>query len=441
MEQKMHGAAIQGSVQHALKRRRIGFLVAGAGLCLGAISFLKYYVEGGIPVTHALIQLPVAGPLMSALVGWWTARAPSHPARMTQALLFIAIGYILSLNPRVADVTSAVFVWTGGFLAFDYRLMDSRRGAKLSLVAGIYVVLLVVGLYVRSGASPVSVAQTIVMITALVYVAWIIIDLRWDWHVERSNTLERHVEQRSSELARRLHEAQDLSERLETALENEKDLAQQKELLIREVHHRTKNNMQMVSSLISLELSHVADPDAALALEKSTRRVQALAVVHEQLYNSSNLTVVDLARYLESLIQHLRSSMESSRIAIETAVPESAAGDVDTAIPLGIIVNELVTHATMQALQESDQARIRVSLSSDGDQYLLEVQDNGCGADCSDEDLEAADEDRVSQSLVHGLAAQLGGHVSHEYSEGNRWSVRFPMHMPSSARDRLPNET
>jgi two-component sensor histidine kinase len=404
------------------------------------VAFLRYHVDGGLPVGASLLQPAATGAFVSAVAGVWTARAPSRLASIGQVLLFIAVGYVLALHARAGDVTSAVFAWLGGFLAFEYGLMRRRRSLKLLLMVGTYVMLLASGLWLRSDATPLGALHTIATIAALVYATWFLVDRRWARHVERSDELERRVRARTAELAAGLDEAQKLSDRLEIALRKETDLKQQKELLLREVHHRTKNNMQMVSSLISLELSNVADPDTAIALENSTRRVRALAVVHEELHRSSNLAVVDLATYLRSLVRNLRSSVSSSRVTIEVDAPDSAPADVDTAIPLGLIVNELVHHAVMHALLEASDGWVSVSLASDDEHYLLALRDNGCKVPCGGEDSEHEEEDRVSLSLVRGLAAQLHGELSYRYDEGARWSLRFPKQTSTSAQDRLPTD-
>ena len=207
----------------------------------------------------------------------------------------------------------------------------------------------------------------------------------------------------------------------------------EKEVLLKEIHHRVKNNLQVVSSLLKLQSGHLKNALETIqektqdtealdrihlsidAFKDSQNRIRAMALVHEKLYQSDDLARADFGSYVSSLVQDLLRSYHTpiESIQIRSVIPEVYLS-LDQAIPCGLIINELVSNALKHAFPEGLAGEIDIQLYPDGeDQYLLIVQDNGVGFKNSDRlpnNLQQAS--TLGLQLVHSLTRQLGGTVS-----------------------------
>ncbi len=192
----------------------------------------------------------------------------------------------------------------------------------------------------------------------------------------------------------------------------------EKEVLIKEIYHRVKNNMQVVSSLLNMQGRSVADPDMKALLAESANRVKSMALVHEQLYRSGDLSNIALADYLAQLADHLQQGHLplSARVPVRLEVAQVTLG-IETAVPLGLIVNELVSNAYKHGYAE-DAARgeivLRVEQLADG-ALRLEVSDDGSGLPAG---FDATSVASLGMQLVVTLTAQLGGTLRHRAEDG-----------------------
>ncbi len=202
----------------------------------------------------------------------------------------------------------------------------------------------------------------------------------------------------------------------------------EKELLLREVHHRVKNNLQIVCSIVSLQRG---DEDPASPVSRSLvdieSRIWSMALVHELLYENESFAFLDFAAYTRQLCDHLVYSYISDprRIRLVCEVDSNARLPLEKAIPLGLIINELVVNSLKYAFCEGRSGELRVKIAREGDKLRLEVEDDGPGLrDKSGRNGEGSG--GVGFSLVEGLAAQLGGTRSIQGEGGMRVSVVFP---------------
>lgn len=155
---------------------------------------------------------------------------------------------------------------------------------------------------------------------------------------------------------------------------------EEKEILLKEIHHRVKNNLQVISSLLSLQGRQVVDPIAQQAIQEGKNRVKSMALIHQDLYQEENLVGVSAQSYIQKLTQSLVNSYQVSpdRIQVRTDI-ESIDLDVDTVIPLGLILNELISNALKYAFEEEQPGEIFVSLKQKDQNLELKVMDNGKG--------------------------------------------------------------
>ena len=206
---------------------------------------------------------------------------------------------------------------------------------------------------------------------------------------------------------------------------------QEKEALLKEIHHRVKNNLQIVYSLLRLQQRRTLDRQAAGILLDSQNRIKSIALVHEKLYRSDNLAEINFAQYISSLAASLLSSycISSEHIALETKV-EPIALDIDKAIPCGLILNELVSNALKYAFPENCAGEIQVELRAKNKNLVqLTVSDNGVGIP-SQFDLSRTKS--LGLQLVQDFVNQLEGTVRIESQQGTIVEISFPCSVSQS---------
>jgi PAS domain S-box-containing protein len=215
----------------------------------------------------------------------------------------------------------------------------------------------------------------------------------------------------------------DVSARKEHERKLESALAA-KEVLLKEIHHRVKNNLQVVSSLLNLQESAVADPAARKVFLECQTQIQSMAMVHEVLYRSSDFEGVDMQKYFERLVDYLAGVYDAAYRGLSWSIDaNSVALDLDEAIPIALIVNELVSNSLKHAFPDGRQGGIRLALAERGGDWLLEVSDDGIGFEAS---RKSDEEKGIGTDLVHALAAQLHGHVSFSTEDGAVVRILFP---------------
>ena len=202
------------------------------------------------------------------------------------------------------------------------------------------------------------------------------------------------------------------------------DSLKEKEMLLREIHHRVKNNLQIVSSLLNLQSYHVDEEEALDILTESKNRIKTMALVHEELYRSPNLTNISFNEYLERLVSNLFYSygVNKQNITPKFHMEEIKIG-IDTAIPCGLIVNELVTNSLKYAFTNDMGGNIEVTLKADGDMYAMKVADNGVGLPA---DIEPENVETLGLQLVANLVKQLDGNFEINRANGTEFKITFP---------------
>jgi len=155
----------------------------------------------------------------------------------------------------------------------------------------------------------------------------------------------------------------------------------EKESLLREIHHRVKNNLQVISSLLSLQERRIKGAEGKQVVQESRNRVQSIALIHQNLYQQENISRIHMEPYLTELSEQIRRSFDLGQREIDLKLDiDPVELDVDSAIPLGLITNELLTNALKYAFTEAERGQIELSFTKkSADQWLLRVQDNGVG--------------------------------------------------------------
>ncbi|MBN1780809.1 PAS domain S-box protein [bacterium] len=215
---------------------------------------------------------------------------------------------------------------------------------------------------------------------------------------------------------------EDITQRKEAQIQIEKDLSE-KVLLLKEVHHRVKNNLQIICSLLNLQSLRLQDEEAKTAFQYSKSRIYSMALVHEQLYRSGDFSKIQMKPYVDMLLRELDKAYQiSSRIRITSRIDDSILG-IDDAIPCGLILNELLTNAVKHAFPGNRRGEIAITVEKKADQtHEIVVRDNGVGMP------ESVDMDRLDSlglHMVKVLVNQIDGDLFIEEGPGTAIRIRF----------------
>ena len=198
----------------------------------------------------------------------------------------------------------------------------------------------------------------------------------------------------------------------------------EKELLLKEVHHRVKNNMQIISSMLKLQSGYISDEKALKLFKDSQHRVKSMALIHEKLYQSENFEQVDFKHYTQLLINYLVRSynININRIKLRVEM-EGVNFDITKAIPCGLIINELVSNSFKYAFPDDKEGEIGISIEYLKNEYIFIVQDNGIGFP---PDIDFRNTDSLGMQLVIALTDQLHGKMELLRKEGTIFKINFP---------------
>ncbi|NYB51382.1 MAG: PAS domain S-box protein [Methanobacteriaceae archaeon] len=214
----------------------------------------------------------------------------------------------------------------------------------------------------------------------------------------------------------------DISERIR-AEEELKSSLKDKEILLQEIHHRVKNNMQIISSLLNLQSAFINDSEAVNILRESQNRVKSMALLHEHLYQSREMDRVNFKHYVKNLTDNLLStySSVSSNLKREILV-EDVRLNIETAIPCGLIINELLTNSLKYAFPQKEKGTIFLKIYSHQDNYVLLLGDDGVGLP---PDLDPESTQTLGLRLVHNLVNQIDGKLNIKPSKGTCFEIIF----------------
>jgi two-component system response regulator len=215
---------------------------------------------------------------------------------------------------------------------------------------------------------------------------------------------------------------------LREATEAQRRATRELEVLVREIHHRVKNNLQVITSLLNLQMRLLQDPRAIELFQETRSRIRSIALLHERLYRSEGVARIGLREYFGSVVAGLRTAFGASapRAEVRLFATETVVS-IDTALPCGLIVNELVTNSFKYAFRPGPaepRIDVRVDPSPDGG-LLLAVTDNGVGLPA---DLDPEHPKTLGLQLVRSLSRQLGGELHLSTAGGTQWTLTIPPH-------------
>lgn len=200
----------------------------------------------------------------------------------------------------------------------------------------------------------------------------------------------------------------------------------EKDMLMNEIHHRVKNNLQVVSSLLNLQSRYIKDEAALEAIKDGKNRVESMAILHRNLYEDDDINGVNMRRYFSNLIRNIFDSYNLTEDEIELQLDiEDLKLDIDTVIPLGLISNELITNSLKYAFKENpDHAAIRVNLKEIPDNYELTISDNGIGID--DEVIQSSESKSFGQRMIKAFVTKLKARMEITNTDGTMVRIQIP---------------
>lgn len=203
----------------------------------------------------------------------------------------------------------------------------------------------------------------------------------------------------------------------------------EKEILLKEIHHRVKNNMQIVSSLLNLQSGYIQDPSVLTLFKESDNRIRTMALIHEQLYQSTNLASIDFQAYVPTLTDYLRSSYSNLSHAVTLKLElEPITLGIDTAIPCGLIINELVSNAFKHAFRGMRSGELHITLrrrhaaaaTNTSPSLVLSIRDNGVGFPA---DIDFRQTKSLGLKLVVSLVRQIKGTITKNEHHGTEFII------------------
>lgn len=229
----------------------------------------------------------------------------------------------------------------------------------------------------------------------------------------------------NEELAGEVIERRKVEANLRESEEQIRESLFEKEVLLKEIHHRVKNNMQVIISLLNISMKRIEDPAARRAILESQHRIRSMALIHEKLYRSHDLARIDFKDYIQSLTNFLCRSYPSESIDVKTNLDISEVYlTIEAAVPCGLIINELYSNALKHAFPNRKDGQINIRFSEvESGSYELEISDNGIGLP---PDWTIYQSGSLGMQIVDALVSQLKGSLNFESQAGTRFTIRFP---------------
>lgn len=202
-----------------------------------------------------------------------------------------------------------------------------------------------------------------------------------------------------------------------------KESLAEKEMLLKEIHHRVKNNLQIISGILELQNFNITDENAKIILKEGQARIQSIALIHKTLYQSENFSKVPFQSYLTELVQAIQNTYRNAQLKIDTIINANAIElSINTAIPLSLIINEIVTNCFKHAFIGRNHGTITINLSKEDATYKLMIHDNGNGlpAGFNPKKLHS-----IGFDLIQGLSKQLEGNFDWKTENGTAITITF----------------
>jgi two-component sensor histidine kinase len=391
----------RGVKETARLHRRVGLFIAASSLVVLAvnISSIPQYAED-----WGILQLLLAPQILlvalTTVVAGVSAFIPR--LRVVDVVILGVNALVATLDADGAEATGFAFLLLGLALASEYGYFTRRTALKIAVTALVFLGVLTLSVFVNDTVTALRAVQTVAIGLVLLGGGWALVTFRSRQIRERQKELEDTVETRTSELSE--------------ALESQK-------LLLSEIHHRTKNNLQLVSSLLSLE-SDMTAQDPRYWIDQGQYRIQALARAHDLLYASTDTSSTDLSMFVREYVSLIAEVADTHGLTLNASVTVTASTPLDWAIRLAILVNEIVLNAIQHATAADGSTVLTLAMRQHDGHLTIEAADNGPGS------TGIGGNNGSGVGLIKSIATSLGGSAAARTDGGVKWDVLVPL--PSS---------
>ncbi len=245
-----------------------------------------------------------------------------------------------------------------------------------------------------------------------------LVQKRLQW-LENALSSQAHIDQLENQL-------REVSQQLEGAASSIRTASEEKNVLMQEIHHRVKNNLQMVSSILTLQTSKIEDRKVRELLKNAQSRVDTISLIHKKLYESESLAEINVNDYIQQQIKDLMFHFpeRSQHVDIQFDIASNILLDIDRSIHLALLLNELIVNALIHAFPDSRAGAIRIQFHPDPENsYLLMVSDNGIGLP---KNMQLEKSTSTGMRVIMRLVKQLEGAVKVAHSPGTSYQITFP---------------
>jgi len=384
----------------------------GLGLGTAAVLIAAINAVGAPPAFRSdpirlILSAQVGIVFLTGLLAF--ASAFVRRLRVVQFLLVIATGFGAALDTEPGQLTPFIWLLAGMLLGWEYGYFVSRGTLKAGLITGALMGVWMAQTLTRSEYGFATVGISIVAAGLLGVFGWLLIVLKQRQHQARAQELEEAVVTRTSELAEALSDQQ---------------------LLLAELHHRTKNNLQLVSSMLTFEDGGVDDLHLSRNIQSAQRRIHALGRVHDLLYAKTEVNKVDITSFIADYLDAVVLMVDSLGVNVRQHLDAHLSVRTDLAIRIGLMLNEIVFNSIEHVGALGNGATIDVTLRSEGSDLILIAYDDGPGIPA-----DADDRMGLGIQIVESMASRLGGRAVMTTEEGTTWTVRLPLDRRESKWD------
>jgi len=288
----------------------------------------------------------------------------------------------------------------------------------------VYGAFLFIGIYSQARSASLSATLNIIAAGFIAYLFVVIASLRLREMAERQTELARLVAERTKDLQEEVDRRTVAEEEATESAEKNRILAGDREVLLRELHHRSKNDLQMILSLLSLRAEKGDRPELIELFRPTQDRIRAIALVHEQLDNSARFDAIRLRDYLEHLLSYLQVSHRDYPVKVQPAIDADLSIKLESATHIGLLVHELVLCSYRYSLEPGQSGTISVSASARDGRLAITITDSGRGLP---EEMDPAAPDQDEIAIVAGLVKRLSCELSLDQPSRTGWTALIPL--------------
>ncbi len=427
MEENQKGMLLRGSpsadsIQTLESRLAVSVLivsvVVGMGNFIGRMKLLSD------PLLDALLFNGVWLTLAAGLLIFMAAMVRNRFGRVFQSLVIFAVACVSALESPSGNLTSIVFFGLALLVASQYGLLYRYSLVKTIGLSILYGACLAFGAYRAVPGATLDAILNLIAAGFIAYLFVVIASLRLREMANRQAELARLVAERTKDLQEEADRRKVAEEKATEIAERNATLAGDREVLLRELHHRSKNDLQMILSLLSLRAEKGDRPELVELFRPTQDRIRTIALVHEQLDGSERFDAVGLRDYLEHLLAYLQISHRDYSVVVQADIDAEVAIKLESATHIGLLVHELVLCSYRYSFEPGASGTISVSARTENGTLRISIGDTGSGLP---EEIDPASPDQEEIAIVAGLVNRLSCDLSLDRAPGAGWTASIPL--------------